>query len=98
MLVAKRVSEADGCALVHGELDVVRGLWDIFVCKESHPVSPEREEGARVGHICDILSWVFGTDRRYWFIPAYSEEDLRRMPALQGLEYPSKPELDGQEF
>ncbi|OVA07666.1 zinc finger protein [Macleaya cordata] len=41
---------------------------------------------------------VFGTDRRYWFIPAYSEEDLRRMPALQGLEYPSKPDLDGQEF
>ncbi|RZC73268.1 hypothetical protein C5167_048750 [Papaver somniferum] len=41
---------------------------------------------------------VFGTDKRYWFIPAYSEEDLRRMPALQGLEYPSKPDLDGQEF
>ncbi|KAL1828518.1 hypothetical protein DCAR_0207751 [Daucus carota subsp. sativus] len=41
---------------------------------------------------------VFGTDKGYWFIPAYSEEDIRRMPALQGLEYPSKPELDGQEF
>ncbi|CAK9186525.1 unnamed protein product [Ilex paraguariensis] len=41
---------------------------------------------------------VFGMDRRYWFIPAYSEEDLRRMPALQGLEYPSKPDLDAQEF
>ncbi|CAK9154512.1 unnamed protein product [Ilex paraguariensis] len=41
---------------------------------------------------------VFGTDKRYWFIPAYSEEDLRRMPALQGLEYPSKPDLDAQEF
>ncbi|KAM7472106.1 hypothetical protein LguiA_010289 [Lonicera macranthoides] len=41
---------------------------------------------------------VFGMDRRYWFIPAYSEEDLRRIPALHGLDYPSKPELDSQEF
>ncbi|XP_026401323.1 probable protein S-acyltransferase 14 [Papaver somniferum] len=41
---------------------------------------------------------VFGTDKKYWFIPAYSEEDLRRMPALQGLEYPSRPELDIQGF
>ncbi|KAL6965017.1 putative protein S-acyltransferase 14 [Sarracenia purpurea var. burkii] len=41
---------------------------------------------------------VFGMDKRYWFIPAYSEEDLRRMPALQGLEYPSKPDLDAQKF
>ena len=37
-------------------------------------------------------------DKRYWLIPAYSDEDLRRMPALQGLEYPSKPELESQEF
>lgn len=41
---------------------------------------------------------VFGSDRRYWFIPAYSEEDIRRMPALQGLEYPSKPDFNAQEF
>ncbi|KAL4562797.1 hypothetical protein LXL04_026828 [Taraxacum kok-saghyz] len=41
---------------------------------------------------------VFGTAQKYWFIPAYCEEDLRRMPALQGLEYPSKPDLDSQEF
>ncbi|KAL2234004.1 probable protein S-acyltransferase 14 [Sesamum indicum] len=39
---------------------------------------------------------VFGMDKKYWFIPAYSEEDLRRIPALQGLEYPSKPDLDAQ--
>ncbi|URE07829.1 hypothetical protein MUK42_20576 [Musa troglodytarum] len=39
---------------------------------------------------------VFGTDKRYWFIPAYSEEDLRRMPALRGLEYLTKPHLDVQ--
>lgn len=41
---------------------------------------------------------VFGTDKRYWFIPAYSDEDIRKMPALQGLEYPSKPDFDSQEF
>ncbi|CAL9088279.1 DHHC palmitoyltransferase [Musa troglodytarum] len=39
---------------------------------------------------------VFGADKRYWFIPLYSEEDLKRMPALQGLEYPTKPDLDAQ--
>ncbi|XP_062027407.1 probable protein S-acyltransferase 14 [Rosa rugosa] len=36
---------------------------------------------------------VFGTDKWYWFIPAYSEEDLRRIPALQGIDYPTRPEL-----
>ncbi|KAM7260801.1 hypothetical protein ACFE04_026276 [Oxalis oulophora] len=41
---------------------------------------------------------VFGTDKRYWFIPAYSDEDLRKMPALQGLEYPSKPDLDSEDL
>ncbi|MBA0562827.1 hypothetical protein Golob_007848 [Gossypium lobatum] len=41
---------------------------------------------------------VFGTDKRYWFIPAYSDEDLRRMPALQGLEFPSNPDFDSEEF
>ncbi|OEL27802.1 putative protein S-acyltransferase 14 [Dichanthelium oligosanthes] len=41
---------------------------------------------------------VFGNDRKYWFIPAYSEEDLRRIPALQGLDYPVRPEFDGQEL
>lgn len=45
-----------------------------------------------------VCNQVFGTDKRYWFIPAYSEEDLRKMPALQGLNYPSKPDLDAQEF
>ncbi|KAG6532066.1 hypothetical protein ZIOFF_005904 [Zingiber officinale] len=40
------------------------------------------------------LLTVFGTNKKYWLIPAYSEEDLRRMPALQGLEYPSKSDMD----
>ncbi|GER57495.1 DHHC-type zinc finger family protein [Striga asiatica] len=41
---------------------------------------------------------VFGMDKKYWFLPAYAEEDIRRIPALQGLEYPSKPDLDSEEF
>lgn len=45
-----------------------------------------------------FLIQVFGMDKKYWLIPAYSEEDLRRMPALQGLEYPTKPDLDGEQF
>lgn len=46
----------------------------------------------------DLTCQVFGMDKRYWFIPAYSDEDLRRMPALQGLDYPSKPDFDSQQF
>jgi palmitoyltransferase len=45
-----------------------------------------------------LMLQVFGADKRYWFIPTYSDDDLRRMPALQGLEYPSKPDFDSQEF
>nr|XP_010910428.2 probable protein S-acyltransferase 14 [Elaeis guineensis] len=41
---------------------------------------------------------VFGADRRYWFIPAYSEEDLKKTPALQGLDYPTKADFSAQEF
>ncbi|KDP42560.1 hypothetical protein JCGZ_24334 [Jatropha curcas] len=37
---------------------------------------------------------VFGTDKRYWLIPAYSEDDLKRMPVLRGFEYPIRPDLD----
>ncbi|KAK7845488.1 putative protein s-acyltransferase 14 [Quercus suber] len=48
--------------------------------------------------VTSSLFVCFGMDRKYWLIPAYSEEDLRRMPALQGLEYPTKPDLDGQQF
>ena len=45
-----------------------------------------------------MVSQVFGMDKRYWFIPAYSEEDIRRMAVLQGLEYPSTPDFNAQEF
>ncbi|XP_022738445.1 probable protein S-acyltransferase 14 [Durio zibethinus] len=37
---------------------------------------------------------VFGTEKKFWFIPAYSENDLRRMPFLQGFEYPTRPDWE----
>ncbi|KAB5564405.1 hypothetical protein DKX38_004459 [Salix brachista] len=37
---------------------------------------------------------VFGVDKRCWFIPAYSEEDLECMPVLQGFDFPTRPDLD----
>ncbi|KAE8669726.1 putative protein S-acyltransferase 14 [Hibiscus syriacus] len=40
-----------------------------------------------------VTAFAVHSYKRYWFIPAYSDEDLRRMAALQGLEYPSKPDL-----
>lgn len=41
---------------------------------------------------------VFGSQKLYWLLPRYAEEDLRRMPVLQGLEYPSHHELDAQDL
>jgi hypothetical protein len=40
---------------------------------------------------------VFGTRKLYWILPLYAEEDLRKMTALHGLDYPVRPDLD-QEF
>ena len=44
--------------------------------------------------ICLILDQVFGTDKRYWLIPRYSADDLKHMPALKGLDYPTRSNLD----
>lgn len=33
---------------------------------------------------------VFGMNKRYWLIPAYSDDDLKCMSVLQGLEYPTR--------
>ncbi|KAK3435073.1 probable protein S-acyltransferase 14 [Eucalyptus grandis] len=41
---------------------------------------------------------VFGTDKLYWFIPAYLEEDKKRIPCLNGLDYPVRPEFDSEAF
>ncbi|CAK9238344.1 unnamed protein product [Sphagnum jensenii] len=41
---------------------------------------------------------VFGMKKLYWFLPLYTQDDLRRMIVLQGLEYPLRSDIDGQEF
>eukprot|EP00249_Psilotum_nudum_P011868 c23432_g1_i1 orf=630-1571(+) len=41
---------------------------------------------------------VFGTRKSFWFIPTYAEEDLRKLPALHGLEYPYKPDVTVEEL
>ncbi|XP_010540019.1 PREDICTED: probable protein S-acyltransferase 13 [Tarenaya hassleriana] len=37
---------------------------------------------------------VFGTDKRYWFVPAYTEDDMKRMPALRGVEFPTSSDSE----
>ncbi|XVF10758.1 hypothetical protein REPUB_Repub07fG0210400 [Reevesia pubescens] len=37
---------------------------------------------------------VFGIKKKFWFIPAYSEDDLKQMLALQGFEYPTRPDWE----
>ncbi|CDP08627.1 unnamed protein product [Coffea canephora] len=31
---------------------------------------------------------VFGTKKMFWFFPLFSEEDLKNIPALHGLDFP----------
>uniref|UniRef100_A0A0C9QWU6 S-acyltransferase n=1 Tax=Wollemia nobilis TaxID=56998 RepID=A0A0C9QWU6_9CONI len=38
---------------------------------------------------------VFGMRKLYWLIPLYAEEDIASMPALQGLEFPVRPDVEG---
>eukprot|EP00898_Chlorokybus_atmophyticus_P004389 jgi/Chlat1/4951/Chrsp32S04943 len=37
---------------------------------------------------------VFGTERWHWFLPKYTQEDLTAIPALSGLSYPSREDMD----
>ncbi|KAI5072562.1 hypothetical protein GOP47_0012668 [Adiantum capillus-veneris] len=41
---------------------------------------------------------VFGARKSYWLIPSYAEEDMRRLPALHGLDFPCKPDVGGDEL
>ncbi|KAF8412068.1 hypothetical protein HHK36_000021 [Tetracentron sinense] len=37
---------------------------------------------------------VFGTKRAYWFFPLFSKEDLENVPALQGLDFPMRSDVE----
>jgi len=36
------------------------------------------------------LEQVFGSKKLFWFVPLYSTEDLHNIPALRGLEFPTR--------
>ncbi|CAH2078228.1 unnamed protein product [Thlaspi arvense] len=35
---------------------------------------------------------VFGRDKMYWFLPLYTEDDMKKLPALRGLDFTSRSE------
>lgn len=37
---------------------------------------------------------VFGTKKLLWFLPLYAKEDLERIPALQGLDFPVRLDVE----
>lgn len=37
---------------------------------------------------------VFGTKKAYWLLPLFSREDLENIPALHGLEFPTRPDIE----
>ncbi|CAH8391981.1 unnamed protein product [Eruca vesicaria subsp. sativa] len=39
---------------------------------------------------------VFGRDKMYWFVPLYTEEDTKRLPALGGLDFTSRLEEESE--
>ncbi|KAF7828373.1 putative protein S-acyltransferase 14 [Senna tora] len=84
-------AEPKCCAAYLCYVDVPGG--DADLCP-SHPLFHVVKEDIDTHCWSSVLDCVFGTDKRYWLIPAYSNEDLRRMPALQGLEYPTVSEVE----
>ncbi|GBG65899.1 hypothetical protein CBR_g54190 [Chara braunii] len=41
---------------------------------------------------------VFGMKKWSWILPVYDDDDLRRMPALHGLDFPCRTDVDTQEY
>lgn len=37
---------------------------------------------------------VFGTKKALWLFPLFSEEDLENIPALRGIEFPTRSDVD----
>ncbi|XP_010448848.1 PREDICTED: probable protein S-acyltransferase 13 [Camelina sativa] len=37
---------------------------------------------------------VFGSDKMYWFVPLYTEEDMKKLPAVGGLDNASRSETE----
>ena len=41
---------------------------------------------------------VFGTKKALWLLPVFSKEDLDKIPALQGLEFPTRSDVEAWGF
>lgn len=41
---------------------------------------------------------VFGTKKSLWLFPLFSEDDLEKIPALHGLEFPTRSDVDAWGF
>lgn len=37
---------------------------------------------------------VFGTRKLFWFFPLFAKEDLEKMPALHGLDFPTRSDIE----
>jgi len=42
----------------------------------------------------DNCGQVFGTQKLYWVLPMYTQEDQKKMTVLHGLDYPLRPDLE----
>ncbi|KAH6835597.1 DHHC-type zinc finger family protein [Perilla frutescens var. hirtella] len=40
------------------------------------------------------IEQVFGTRKVFWFFPVFSKEDLERVPALHGLDFPTRSDVN----
>lgn len=41
-----------------------------------------------------ILLKVFGTKKALWLFPLFSKEDLENIPALRGIDFPTRSDVD----
>lgn len=41
-----------------------------------------------------LLFKVFGTKKALWLFPLFSKEDLDNIPALRGIEFPTRSDVD----
>jgi hypothetical protein len=59
-------------------------------CLVLNPSSCQRLTSNRV----DNCGQVFGTQKLYWVLPMYTQEDQKKMTVLHGLDYPLRPDLE----
>lgn len=69
----------------------------INFCQESNPrvrVVLSRYISHFFVHFSVHLVQVFGTKKVLWFLPLFSEDDLKNISALHGLDFPTCPDME----